>query len=103
MEQATGKPVLILEEPELNVAATLSWAKASQASFVIPCRSGTDQITENLITSHREMPCGVSGVEGAIAIPNPAEKCLQSKSCRGELSYWLFRRSSPGCRADPYI
>lgn len=102
MEQATGKPVLILNNPKLNVAATLGWAKASQVSFVIPCRSDTDQITENLITSHREMPCGVGGVEGAIAIPNPAEESLQSKSCRGELPCWLFRRSPPSCSTGPY-
>jgi hypothetical protein len=84
--------VLILEEPEPNVAATLSWAKASQASFVIPCRSSTDQIAENLIISLREMLCGVGGVDGSQAIPDPAEESQQSQSCGGELSSWLLRR-----------
>ena len=46
MEAATGKPVLILEEPELNVAATIRRARAGQASHVLRSRSGGDPILD---------------------------------------------------------
>lgn len=46
LEEATGKPVLILEEPELNVAATFRRARAGQASHVLRCKSGSDPIAD---------------------------------------------------------
>jgi hypothetical protein len=34
MEEATGKPVLIVEEPDLNVAATIRWEGADADFFI---------------------------------------------------------------------
>lgn len=46
LEERTGKPVLILEDPELNVAATFRRARAGQASHVLRCKSGSDPIAD---------------------------------------------------------
>jgi hypothetical protein len=50
LEEAAGKPVLILEEPELNVTATIRRARAGQVSHVLRCKSGSDPIVDYLIT-----------------------------------------------------
>ena len=42
--------MLILEEPELNVAATFRRARAGQASHVLRRKSGSDPIADDLIT-----------------------------------------------------
>jgi hypothetical protein len=49
-EEATGKPLLILEEPELNVAAIFRCARAGQASHLLRRKSGSDPIADDLIT-----------------------------------------------------
>lgn len=46
LKAATGKPVLILEEPELNVAATIRRARAGQATHVLRSRSSGDPILD---------------------------------------------------------
>ena len=46
LEEATGKPVLILEEHALNVAATFRRARAGQASHELRCKSGSDPIAD---------------------------------------------------------
>jgi len=41
LEAATGKPVTIVEDPELSVAATMRRARASQASHILRRRGGS--------------------------------------------------------------
>jgi hypothetical protein len=50
LEEATGKPVLIVEEPELNVAATIRRARAGQTSHILRWKSGSDPLADYLIT-----------------------------------------------------
>jgi hypothetical protein len=50
LEEATGKPVLSLDEPEMNVAATFRRARAGQASHLLRRKSGSDPIADDPIT-----------------------------------------------------
>jgi hypothetical protein len=50
LEEATGKPVLIVEEPELNVAATIRRARAGQTSHILRWKSGSEPLADYLIT-----------------------------------------------------
>jgi hypothetical protein len=49
LEQTTGKPVLIVEEPELKVLATISRAAPAQSSHLLRLKGGSDQVTDYLI------------------------------------------------------
>jgi hypothetical protein len=73
-EEATGKPVLSLEEPELNVAATFRRARAGQASHWLRRQSGSDLITDDLITFECLMALRVMPDQKAVkATPETAE------------------------------
>ncbi len=50
LEEATGNPVLILEEPELNFDATCRRARGGQASHLRRRKSSSDPIADDLIT-----------------------------------------------------
>ena len=55
LEEVTGKPVLLLEEPDLNVLATISRASINQSSHILRIKEGSDQIVDYLITFECKM------------------------------------------------
>ncbi|MEB3324042.1 MAG: hypothetical protein VKM17_01740 [Cyanobacteriota bacterium] len=74
LEEATGKPVLILEEPELNVAATFRRARAGQASHVLRRKSSSDPNADDLITFEWRMALSEVPDQKAVkATPETAE------------------------------
>jgi hypothetical protein len=51
LEEATGKPVLIVETPELNVLATIRRAGAEDSSHVLRIKGGESRVLLYLIRS----------------------------------------------------
>lgn len=49
LEEATGKPVQIVEDPQLNVLATIRRAGPDQASHVLRIKGGENQAADYLI------------------------------------------------------
>ncbi len=49
LEEATGKPVQIVEDPELNVLATIRRAGAGEASNLLRIKGGENRAADYLI------------------------------------------------------
>ena len=49
LEEATGKPVLVMEEPELNVLATIRKAGPADASHLLRIKGNRDRQADYLI------------------------------------------------------
>ena len=49
LEQTTGKPVLIVDAPELNVLATIRRAGPEDSSHVLRSKGGSRRVADNLI------------------------------------------------------
>ncbi|MFZ0406933.1 MAG: hypothetical protein WAM11_02315 [Cyanobium sp.] len=49
LEEATGKPVQLMEDPQLNVLATIRRAGAGEASHVLRIKGGENQAADYLI------------------------------------------------------
>ena len=49
LEEATCKPVLIMEEPELNVLATIRRAGPEDSSHVLRIKGGSNRVADYLI------------------------------------------------------
>jgi hypothetical protein len=56
LEEATGKPVQIVEDPELNVLATIRRAGPGEASYVLRIKGGENRAANYLIS-------GCSGIQ----------------------------------------
>lgn len=74
LEEAMGKPVLSLEEPELNVATTFRRARGGQASHLLRRKNRSDAIAGYLITFECRMALReVSDLKSVKATPETAE------------------------------
>ena len=49
LEEATGKPVMVMEAPELGVLATIRRAGPEEASHLLPIKSGGNRLADYLI------------------------------------------------------
>jgi hypothetical protein len=55
LEEATGKPVLIMEVPELNVLATIRRAGAEDSTHVLRIKGGSNRVADYLIVFQSRM------------------------------------------------
>jgi hypothetical protein len=49
LEEATGKPVMVMEAPELKVLATIRQAGAQDASHLLRIQGGSNRVVDYLI------------------------------------------------------
>ncbi|MCX5966875.1 MAG: hypothetical protein NTV57_04345 [Cyanobacteria bacterium] len=72
LEKATGKPVQIVEDPELNVLATIRRAGPGEASHVLRIKSGENRAADYLIVFECRMALRDDPGPRAVLRDNPA-------------------------------
>lgn len=72
LEEATGKPVQIVEDPQLNVLATIRRAGAGEASHVLRIKGGENQAADYLIVFECRMALRDGPGPRSVLRDNPA-------------------------------
>ena len=121
LEKATGKPVQILEDPKLNVLATIRRAGPGEASHVLRIKSGENRAADYLIVFQCRMALRDGQEPRAVLRDNPAvrervvNECVELHSPMPvtkarELGSFLFdglilqlRSKGPGLLVDRWI
>ena len=70
LEETTGKPVLIQEDPELQVLATISRAGPEQSSHILRIKAGSNQVSDYLITFECRMVLRQDSHQGGVVVEN---------------------------------
>lgn len=82
LEEATGKPVQIVEDPELNVLATIRRAGPGEASHVLRIKGGQNQAADYLIVFECRMALRDGPGPRAVLRDNPSVRERVISECR---------------------
>jgi hypothetical protein len=81
LEQATGKPVMIVDAPELNVLATIRRAGPQDSSHVLRIKGGENRAADYLIVFECQMALRDGSVPRAVLRDNPAVRDQVISEC----------------------
>lgn len=81
LEEATGKPVQIQEDPALNVLATIHRAGAGEASHVLRIKGGEQQAADYLIVFECRMALRDCAGPQAVLRDNPEKRAEVVSAC----------------------
>jgi hypothetical protein len=81
LEQATGKPVMIVDAPELNVLATIHRAGPQDSSHVLRIKGGEKRAADYLIVFECQMALRDSSVPRAVLRDKPAVRDQVISEC----------------------
>jgi hypothetical protein len=71
LEEATGKPILIVDAPELNVLATIRRAGPQDSSHVLRIKGGSNRVADYLIVFQCRMALWDGNGARAVLRDNP--------------------------------
>jgi hypothetical protein len=81
LEETTGKPVLIVEAPELNVLATIRRAGPQDSSHVLRIKGGSSRVADYLIVFQCRMALRDGSGPPAVLRDNPAVREQVIREC----------------------
>jgi hypothetical protein len=81
LEEATGKPVLIVDAPELNVLATIRRAGPQDSSHVLRIKGGSSRVADYLIVFQCRMALRDGSGPRALLRDNPAVREQVVREC----------------------
>lgn len=81
LEQATGKPVLVMETPELRVLATIRRAGPAEASHLLRIKGGDSAVADYLIAFECRMALRQGAGPRAVLRDNPAIRAEVISAC----------------------
>ncbi len=83
MEEATGKPVMIVDAPELNVLATIRRAGPEDSSHVLRIKGSSNRVADYLIVFQCHMALREGQGARAVLRDNPAVREQVDRIVRG--------------------
>jgi hypothetical protein len=81
LEETTGKPVMIVDAPELNVLATIRRAGPHDTSHVLRIKGGSNRVADYLIVFQCRMALRDGSVPRAVLRDNPAVREQVIREC----------------------